>query len=107
MGLASQADYYPPRLDPGQSQRVAIARAMIARPRLVVADEPASRLDSACTRRVMDLFAREQREHGTAFLISTRDQRQLSRATRTLQLVEGRLLSSSAEAARRPLRVQL
>lgn len=107
VGLATQTSHYPARLDASQSQRVAIVRALIMRPRLVIADEPASRLDSGCVRMVMELFARQQRDHGTAFLISTRDQRQLSRATRTLQLNEGRLLSTTAEAARRPLRVQL
>lgn len=107
LGLGGQIGHYPARLDAGQSQRVAIARALIGRPRLVIADEPTSRLDSGCSRLVMELFAREQRENGTAFLVSTRDQRQLSRATRTLQLAEGRLLRSMAEAARKPMRVQL
>lgn len=107
LGLASHAGHYPQRLDASQSQRVAIARALIARPRLVIADEPTSRLDSGCLRMAMDLFAREQDQHGTAFLISTRDQRQLSRATRTLQLSDGRLISTASNSTRRPLRVQL
>ena len=106
VGLGPQAGHYPQRLDPSQCQRVAIARALITSPRLVVADEPTSRLDHGCIRLVMDLFARQQQEHGTAFLISTRDQRQLSRATRTLQLSEGRL-AGPHQAARRPLRVEL
>lgn len=107
LGLASHAGHYPPRLDASQSQRVAIARALVTRPRLVIADEPTSRLDSGCIRMMMDLFAREQEQHGTAFLISTRDQRQLSRATRTLQLNEGRLIGTASNSTRRPLRVQL
>ena len=106
VGMGPQAGHYPQRLDPSQCQRVAIARALITSPRLVVADEPTSRLDHGCIRLVMDLFARQQQEHGTAFLISTRDQRQLSRATRTLQLSEGRL-AGPHPAARRPLRVEL
>jgi ABC-type lipoprotein export system ATPase subunit len=81
---------------------VAIARALVTRPRLVVADEPTSRLESGAIRMVMDLFARYQQEHGTAFLVSTRDQRQLSRATRTLQLSEGRLLPEPQLRGRRP-----
>lgn len=107
VGLSTHAGHYPPRLDASQSQRIAIARALVARPRLVIADEPTSRLDSGCIRMVMDLFAREQEEHGTAFLISTRDQRQLTRATRTLQLREGRLMDGPGSATRRPFRVQL
>ncbi|QYF95207.1 ABC transporter ATP-binding protein [Massilia sp. PAMC28688] len=104
VGLAPQAAYYPPRLDPGQCQRVAIARALINQPRLVIADEPTSRQDSCCTRMIMDLFAEQQAACGTTFLISTRDQRQLSRVTRTLQLADGRL--QSTPGSRRPLQVQ-
>ena len=106
LGLGPQAGHYPPRLDASQSQRVAIARALITRPRLVIADEPTSRLESGAIRQVMDLFARQQQEHGTAFLISTRDQRQLTRATRTMQLNEGRLLPEPTMRGRRPLGVQ-
>ena len=104
LGLANQAHQLPPRLDAGQRQRVGIARALVTRPRLVLADEPTTRLDNGAIRQVMDLFARQQRQHGTAFIITTRDQRQLSRSTRTLQLNEGRLLAGSALAPR-PLRV--
>ncbi|CUI06348.1 ABC transporter ATP-binding protein [Massilia antarctica] len=107
LGLATHANTYPQRLDPSQSQRVAIARALLAKPRLVLADEPTSRLDSAGIRLVMDLFAQQQHEHGTAFIVSTRDQRQLNRITRTLQLLDGRLHAVLADASREPFRVQL
>ncbi|HEY0491529.1 MAG TPA: ABC transporter ATP-binding protein [Telluria sp.] len=107
LGLATQMRHYPGRLDPSQSQRVAIARALVTHPRLVVADEPTSRLDNGCVRLVLDLFARYQYEHGTAFVLSTRDQRQYSRVGRTLQLTEGRLAATPNEARRRPLRVQV
>lgn len=107
LGLSTQANHYPPRLDPSQVQRVGIARALITRPRLVIADEPTSRLDSNAIRLVMDLFAQEQDDNGTAFLVATRDQRQLSRANRTLQLSEGRLSCTPATAPRQPLRFPL
>jgi ABC-type lipoprotein export system ATPase subunit len=107
VGLATQVRHYPGRLDAGQCQRVAIARALVTRPRLVVADEPTSRLDSGSLRMVLELFAACQREQGTAFVVSTRDQRQLTRATRTLQLADGRLLGVPADTPRRNLRVQI
>lgn len=106
VGLRTQTHHYPSRLDAGQCQRVAIARALVTAPRLVVADEPASRMDNGSIRLVMDLFAAHQREHGTTFVISTRDQRQMSRATRTLQLHEGRLSGAPADAPRKIVRVQ-
>lgn len=101
LGLAAQVHHRPARLDAGQCQRVAIARALITRPRLVVADEPTSRLDGSALRLVLELFAACQREQGTAFVISTRDQRQLYRASRTLQLSDGRLGARPADTPRR------
>lgn len=104
LGLAVQLNRHPAELDASQRQPVAIARALVTRPALVVADEPASRLDSGSERMVAFLFAAFQREHGTAFVMATRDQRQLLRASRTLQLSEGRLMSAPADTPRRALR---
>jgi putative ABC transport system ATP-binding protein len=102
LGMEAQANHYPKRLDPSQCQRVAIARALITQPRLVIADEPTSRLDSDSIGLVMALFAEQRREHGTAFVISARDQRQLSGVTRTVQLSAGRVLGAPASLLRRP-----
>ncbi len=106
MGLSAQAGHYPSALSASQCQRVAIARALIGRPRLVIADEPTSRLDSSGVRRTMDLFVREQQAHGTAFLIATCDQRQWGCASRRLQLAEGRLYPAAAASIERPVQVQ-
>jgi putative ABC transport system ATP-binding protein len=106
LGLKTQTHHTPARLDASQCQRVAIARALVTAPRLVVADEATSRLDGGGLRLVMDLFASYQRDYGTSFVLSTRDQRQYSRASRTLQLNEGRLSSPSSDAGRKTLRVQ-
>lgn len=100
LGLAAQVRQLPSALDASQRQRVCIARALVSRPALVVADEPTSRLDSGSARMVMDLFSAWQRECGTTFVIATRDQRQLLRAARTLQLSEGRLLGAPADTPR-------
>ena len=100
VGLATHIHHKPFHLDPGQCQRVAIARALVTRPRLVVADEPTSRLDGSALRMVLDVFAACQREQGTAFVISTRDQRQLYRASRRLQLGDGRLAAQPAHQPR-------
>lgn len=107
VGLKTQTHHHPARLDPGQRQRVAIARALVTRPRLVVADEVTSRLDHGGIRLVMDLFAAHQHDFGTSFVLSSRDQRQLSRVTRTLQLNEGCLSgAAAADAPCKTLRVQ-
>jgi len=100
LGMRGRAHHYPARLDASFCQRVAIARALITRPQLVLADEATSRLDDASTRLVMDLFGAHQREYGTSIVFATRDQRQLGRAARTLQLNGGRLTSTAANAPR-------
>jgi ABC-type lipoprotein export system ATPase subunit len=100
LGLAAQQRLYAKQLDASQCQRVAIARALVGRPALVVADEPTSRLDTGSVRMVMELFSACQREYGTAFLVATRDQRQLLKAGRTLQLSEGRILCVPADTPR-------
>ena len=100
LGMKGRAHHYPARLDAGSCQRIAIARALITRPQLVLADEATSRLDDASTRLVMDLFGAHQREYGTSVVFATRDQRQLGRVARTLQLNGGRLTSTVANAPR-------
>ncbi len=63
----------PARAVRGQRQRVAIARAFIARPELVVADEPTSRLDASLRSEVLDLMAGIRERLGTAFVLITHD----------------------------------
>ena len=62
VGLEDRMDFYPNQLSGGQCQRVAIARAMIAKPRILLADEPTGALDSASGRQVMQILRRAERE---------------------------------------------
>ncbi len=70
VGLASRADAPPARLSGGEQQRVAIARAVIARPALLLADEPTGNLDEAQAERLMQLLA-ELNRLGTTVLVAT------------------------------------
>ncbi|HOX26741.1 MAG TPA: ATP-binding cassette domain-containing protein [Candidatus Krumholzibacteria bacterium] len=63
----------PHALSGGQRQRVQLARALAARPRVLVADEPASSLDSARRDRLLELLRRAQRQHGLALLLISHD----------------------------------
>nr|WP_312884870.1 ATP-binding cassette domain-containing protein [Candidatus Sodalis endolongispinus] len=56
LGLRNRAQLYPAQLCGGQQQRVAIVRAMIARPALILADEPTGNLDSKNSRDMLTLL---------------------------------------------------
>ena len=91
VGLGDRVDYYPEKLSGGQKQRVAIARALVAQPKLVLADEPTSSLDSKTGRDVVDIIQRLAKEEGCSVLLVTHDSRILDIADRIVHMSDGRL----------------
>ena len=70
VGLSDRAEALPPTLSGGEQQRIAFARAVIARPDLIVADEPTGNLDAAQARRLLALLA-EMNRLGTTVVVAT------------------------------------
>ena len=68
LGLKDWADHLPNEMSGGQKQRVAIARSIIAKPRLILADEPTGALDSTTSQEVMDILRQVNREEGITML---------------------------------------
>ena len=70
LGFSAALDVNPPNLSLGQCQLVAIARAVIARPELLLCDEPTSNLDAKRARRLMHLLS-QLRKLGTTVVLAT------------------------------------
>ncbi|HEV7959810.1 MAG TPA: cell division ATP-binding protein FtsE [Rhizomicrobium sp.] len=92
VGLGDRMDARPPTLSGGEQQRVAIARAVVARPDLLIADEPTGNVDPEMGARLIRLFA-ELNRLGTTVLIATHDRALIETArAREMRLVDGRLV---------------
>jgi putative ABC transport system ATP-binding protein len=91
VGLERHALRHPDELSVGQRQRVAVARALAARPSLVLADEPTAALDRQSGRAVVEALRTLAKEHGTAVLLVTHDDRIFDIGDRVLRMEEGRL----------------
>jgi cell division transport system ATP-binding protein len=97
VGLGDKLDAKPPTLSGGEQQRVAIARAVVARPDLLLADEPTGNVDADIAQRLIRLFA-ELNRLGTTVLIATHDRSLLERTqAREMRLVDGRLIELRAQ----------
>jgi len=72
VGLGERMRALPPVLSGGEKQRAAIARAVIARPQLLLADEPTGNVDPSLAQRLLRLFV-ELNKSGTAVVIATHD----------------------------------
>jgi cell division transport system ATP-binding protein len=92
VGLGDRMEARPPTLSGGEQQRVAIARAVVARPDLLIADEPTGNVDPEMGARLIRLFA-ELNRLGTTVLIATHDRALIETArAREMRLVDGRLV---------------
>ncbi|HEV2600091.1 ABC transporter ATP-binding protein [Sphingopyxis sp.] len=91
LGLGERLHHKPSKLSGGEQQRVAVARALANRPLLVLADEPTGNLDEATADRVFDQFVKLVRDHGSAALVATHNERLAARMDRVLRLHEGRI----------------
>ncbi len=88
----SLVDRRPSELSGGQQQRVAVARALVARPKLVLADEPTANLDSTTGARLLDKMREMNERTGVTFLFSTHDPMVMERARRLVTLRDGKVV---------------
>ena len=84
---------YPYQLSGGEQQRVAIARAVACDPQIIFADEPTGNLDTANSKRVMDLMARINCKYKVAILMVTHDQDIVKSIENRICLSDGRVIT--------------
>jgi putative ABC transport system ATP-binding protein len=91
VGLGHRLDHYPGQMSGGEQQRVALARAVIARPRLLLADEPTGNLDGATGADITQLLFDMHRRHGSTLVLVTHDPALAARCGRVVRLADGRV----------------
>lgn len=94
LSIGHRAKHFPNQLSGGQQQRVAIARAVVAKPVLILADEPTGNLDSKNGIEVMKLLA-ELNMQGTTIAMVTHNNRDAAYAHRVIQLLDGRVITNN------------
>jgi putative ABC transport system ATP-binding protein len=93
VGLAPRLHHRPSELSGGQQQRVAVARALVARPKVIFADEPTGNLDSRSGSEVLSFMRVAVREFGQTIVMVTHDPVAASYADRALFLADGRVVA--------------
>jgi ABC-type lipoprotein export system ATPase subunit len=95
VGLAHRERHRPDELSGGEQQRGAIARALVARPAIVLADEPTGALDSANSANVIALLARLVADRGQTVILVTHDPAIAASAARRIRVRDGRIEADS------------
>lgn len=99
VGLSERLKHYPAEMSGGEQQRVAIARALVARPEILIADEPTGNLDTATGRQVADLLFAKQAERGATMVLVTHDPTLARRCQRVVRVNSGRIEADHAADA--------
>lgn len=90
--IVGKKDLYPSQLSGGQQQLVGVARALVAKPDLILADEPTGNLHSDQGREIMELFGRLNRDDGVTIVQVTHSEANAAYGGRILRLADGVIL---------------
>jgi len=94
MAIMHRKNHFPQQLSGGQQQRVAVARAIVAKPKLILADEPTGNLDSANGSEVMKLLS-DLNERGTSIIMVTHSAHDAEYAHRIIHLFDGHVVTEN------------
>jgi putative ABC transport system ATP-binding protein len=88
--IVGKKDLFPTQLSGGQQQLVGIARALIAKPKLILADEPTGNLNSKQGEEIMNLFS-ELNKEGVTIIQVTHSEKNAEYGSRIIHLLDGRI----------------
>lgn len=91
LGISNKAHALPGQLSGGQQQRAAIARALVAKPDIILADEPTGNLDSANSAEVVQLLSAGCKKLGQTIVMITHDEKIAALADETVKIEDGRV----------------
>ena len=100
MEIMHRGNHFPQQLSGGQQQRVAVARAIVARPKLILADEPTGNLDSAHGDEVMKILE-SLNEIGTTIIMVTHSPMYAEYSNRIVHLFDGHIVSENIQGGMR------
>ena len=96
--MKHRAGYFPSELSGGQQQRIAVARAVVAKPRIILADEPTGKLDSTQGEEIIQQLIRLN-EEGTTIVMVTHSMVHAQRSQRIIHLFDGHVVTESYSRA--------
>ena len=89
--IVGKKDLFPAQLSGGQQQLVGVARALVAKPRLILADEPTGNLNSKQGEEIMQLFKQLNEEDGVTIIQVTHSEKNAAYGKRIINLLDGRV----------------
>ena len=95
VGLNHRVDHYPSQMSGGEQQRVALARASVARPKILLADEPTGNLDGTNGNAIMDLLFGLRDKHGATLVLATHSDVLAARCDQIIRLEDGLIAQES------------
>jgi ABC-type lipoprotein export system ATPase subunit len=98
VGLEDRVNHFPAKLSGGERQRVATARSLANSPSVLLADEPTGNLDSTSAHHILDLLVSLHRDRRMTFILVTHDMSVAQRASRTIQMKDGRVILDGTPA---------
>ncbi len=89
--IVGKKDLFPSQLSGGQQQLVGVARALVAKPKLILADEPTGNLNSKQGEEIMELFKSLNAEDGVTIIQATHSERNAAYGSKIINLLDGRI----------------